>query len=75
MVSKITAGDTLDGDYGVIGLHSLQGERKSNFIVDWFGWFAPKTVGVGGVGFHDDEQVAQVEKVEKIPTHGTNLMF
>ena len=65
MVSKITAGDTLDGDYGVIGLHSRQGERKSNFIVDWFGWFAPKTVGVGGVGFHDDEQGARWKRGTK----------
>ena len=42
MVSKITAGDTLDGNYGVIGLcFSRTEEGKSNFIVDWFGWFAP----------------------------------
>ena len=38
MVSKITAGDTLDGNYGTIGLcFSRTEEGKSNFIVDWFG--------------------------------------
>ena len=38
MVSKITAGDTLDGNYGVIALESEEEEEgKSNFIVDWFG--------------------------------------
>lgn len=36
VVSKITAGDTLDGNYGVIALESAEEEGKSNLIVDWF---------------------------------------
>ena len=51
MVSKITAGDTLDGNYGVIALESEEVEEgKSNFIVDWFGAYMMSRVPSGRKG-------------------------